>query len=83
MKVMGKAGIVVPAAVLKAVVSHDRVDEAPHSFYKYPARFSPVFAREVLRAFTCRGDSVIDPFWGVALRSLKRSPVQNFPLVMN
>jgi len=64
MKATGKAEIVVPAAVLKAVVSQDRVDEAPHSFYKYPARFSPVFAREVIRAFTRRGDSVIDPFCG-------------------
>src|SRR5262249_6704357 len=39
-------------------------DEPPHNFYKYPARFSPVFAREVIKAFTNRGDTVIDPFCG-------------------
>jgi hypothetical protein len=64
MKVVGKQEIVVPTSVLEAVASQDRVDEPPHNFYKYPARFSPVFAREVIKAFTRKGDTVIDPFCG-------------------
>src|SRR2546422_5147215 len=63
-KAIGKREIVVPTSVLEAVVSRDRVDEPPHSFYKYPARFSPVFAREVIKAFTQKGDTVINPFCG-------------------
>ena len=31
-----------------------------HSFYKYPARFSPAFARAAIRAFTRPGDLVLD-----------------------
>jgi len=54
----------VPNAVLEAVLSQDKVDEAPHSFYKYPARFSPVFAREVIKAFSRKGQTVLDNFCG-------------------
>ena len=50
--------------MIQAVLSHDRVDEPPHSFYKYPARFSPSFAREAIKAFTQHGDTVVDPFCG-------------------
>jgi hypothetical protein len=35
-----------------------------HGFYKYPARFSPVFARAVIEAFTKPGDLVLDPHVG-------------------
>src|ERR1700689_4701141 len=59
-----KRTIVVPPAVIQAVLSQDRVDEAPHSFYKYPARFSPLFAREAINAFSAPGDTVLDPFCG-------------------
>ena len=31
-----------------------------HGFYKYPARFSPVFASAAIRAFTEPGDLVLD-----------------------
>lgn len=58
------ASIVVPDSVLKAVVNQDKVDEPPHSFYKYPARFSPTFARAVIEAFSEKEDTVIDPFCG-------------------
>jgi len=50
--------------VIQAVLSQERVDEAPHSFYKYPARFSPLFAREAIKAFTEPRDTVVDPFCG-------------------
>ena len=35
-----------------------------HSFYRYPARFSPVFVRSVIEAYSDPGDWVIDPFAG-------------------
>ena len=51
-----------------AVISAAR-DTAPvrgltHGFYKYPARFSPVFAGAAIRAFTEPGDLVLDPHVG-------------------
>ena len=56
--------IEIPNSVINAVLSQDKVDEAPHNFYKYPARFSPVFAREAIKAFTRKGDTVLDNFCG-------------------
>lgn len=35
-----------------------------HGYYKYPARFSPVFARVVIETFTKPGDLVLDPHVG-------------------
>ena len=35
-----------------------------HRFYRYPARFSPVFVRSVIEAYSGPGDWVIDPFAG-------------------
>ena len=35
-----------------------------HRFYKYPARFSPVFASAVIQTFTKPGDLVLDPHVG-------------------
>jgi hypothetical protein len=35
-----------------------------HGFYKYPARFSPVFANAAIKAFTKPGDLVLDPHVG-------------------
>ena len=37
-----------------------------HNFYRYPARFSPLFARAAIEAFTQPGDIVVDPFMGGA-----------------
>jgi DNA modification methylase len=56
--------IKVPKPLVAAVVSSDRVREAPHSFYRYPGRFSPLFAREAINAFSLPGDTVLDPFCG-------------------
>jgi len=44
-------------------------DEAPvrgltHGFYKYPARFSPLFARAAIETFTEPGNLVFDPHVG-------------------
>lgn len=35
-----------------------------HNFYRYPARFSPVFVRAVIETFTTPGDTILDPFVG-------------------
>lgn len=35
-----------------------------HEFYRYPARFSPQFARAAIEAFTSANDLVVDPFSG-------------------
>jgi DNA methylase len=35
-----------------------------HDFYRYPARFSPLFARAAIQAFTEPGDTILDPFMG-------------------
>jgi hypothetical protein len=35
-----------------------------HGFYKYPARFSPTFARAAIKTFTEPGDLVMDPHVG-------------------
>lgn len=45
---------------------HDRqpVSGLTHSFYKYPARFSPSFARQIIIGFSEPGDVVFDPFMG-------------------
>ena len=35
-----------------------------HTFYRYPARFSPQFARSIIKAFSNEGDLIFDPFMG-------------------
>lgn len=35
-----------------------------HAFYRYPARFSPVFAGTAIELFSKRGDLVLDPYMG-------------------
>jgi len=37
---------------------------SPHEFYRYPARFSPSFARAAIELFTRPGDLILDPFVG-------------------
>ena len=51
-------------SVLDAARDVSRVGGLTHRFYRYPARFSPVFARTVIDAFTDPGDLVLDPFMG-------------------
>jgi hypothetical protein len=53
-----------PDSLVDAVSNRQRVTEAPHDFYHYPARFAPVFARETIKTFTKPGDLVLDPFCG-------------------
>jgi DNA modification methylase len=42
----------------------DHVRGLTHDFYKYPARFSPNFARAASETFTKPGDLVLDPHVG-------------------
>jgi DNA modification methylase len=56
--------VLLPESLVAAVSNRDKVTGAPHDFYRYPARFSPVFAREAVKTFTERGDFVLDPFCG-------------------
>lgn len=44
--------------------SRNRVEGLTHNFYRYPARFNPEFARQVILNFTKHGDCVLDPFVG-------------------
>jgi hypothetical protein len=53
------------ATILReAIHSREPVDGLTHGLYRYPARFSPGFARAVIEAFTEPGDVVLDPFVG-------------------
>lgn len=53
-----------PGMLLRALQSRTRVGGQTHSFYRYPARFSPEFARTAIATFTAPGDLVLDPFVG-------------------
>ena len=51
-------------SIKSAARSRSVVSGATHRFYRYPARFSPQFARATIEAFTKQGDLVLDPFIG-------------------
>ncbi|HEX8342607.1 MAG TPA: DNA methyltransferase [Tepidisphaeraceae bacterium] len=50
--------------LLDAINDRKVVSGLTHSVYRYPARFSPVFARAAIEAFTKPGDTILDPFMG-------------------
>lgn len=52
------------AGFINAVHNCDPVAGFTHTFYRYPARFSPLFARAAINTFTRPGDIVLDPFMG-------------------
>jgi len=47
-----------------AVHDHEPVCGWTHNFYRYPARFSPRFARAAIQCFSRPGDLVLDPYMG-------------------
>src|SRR5262245_7369979 len=51
---------------LKGVHAPQPVSGFTHSYYRYPARFSPLFVRAAIRAFSSPGDVIVDPFMGGA-----------------
>jgi hypothetical protein len=50
--------------LLRAIEDQQPVTGLTHNFYKYPARFSPSFARQIVSSFSNPGDLVFDPFMG-------------------
>lgn len=48
------------AALIAGARDADPVKGLTHGFYKYPARFSPGFARAAIETFTAPGDLVLD-----------------------
>jgi hypothetical protein len=50
--------------LLEAINFRGNVTGSTHDFYRYPARFSPPFARAAIDLFTEPGDTVLDPFVG-------------------
>lgn len=51
-------------ALREAALSADPVSGLTHGFYRYPARFSPQFARAAIRLFSEPEQLVLDPFSG-------------------
>lgn len=52
------------ARLKNAVLYDDNVSGLSHTFYRYPARFSPYFVKEVIDLFSQPGDVILDPFMG-------------------
>ena len=52
------------AALIEGARHSAPVRGLTHGYYKYPARFSPVFARAAIETFTKPGDLVLDPHVG-------------------
>jgi hypothetical protein len=51
-------------ALITAARDGEPVRGLTHGYYKYPARFSPIFARAVVETFSKPGDLVLDPHVG-------------------
>lgn len=49
---------------LEAALCQKPVSGLTHTFYTYPARFSPAFAAAAIRCFSKPGDLVLDPYMG-------------------
>ena len=47
-----------------AAMDRAHVSGFTHRFYRYPARFSPLFARAAIAEFSNPGDVVLDPYMG-------------------
>jgi hypothetical protein len=50
--------------LLEAIHSTAPSKGLTHTFYRYPARFSPEFARSAIQEFSKPGDLIFDPFMG-------------------
>lgn len=49
---------------IDAVLSRSPSQGYTHTFYRYPARFSPEFARAAIKFFSDKDDTILDPFMG-------------------
>src|SRR5580698_6642803 len=52
------------ARLVAAARDAEPVRGLTHGFYKYPARFSPTFARAAIETFTRPGQLILDPHVG-------------------
>jgi len=50
--------------LLAAIATKAPVSGYTHNFYRYPARFSPLFARQIIRMYSRPGETILDPFMG-------------------
>lgn len=50
--------------VRQAALDTTRIAGLTHTFYRYPARFSPGFAQTCIEAYSKTGDLVLDPYMG-------------------
>lgn len=60
----GEPAVDVLTALATAARDRKPVTGWTHSFYRYPARFSPRFARAAITHFSAPGDVVLDPYMG-------------------
>jgi hypothetical protein len=61
---MSDSGVSINRELVEAVFASDPVSGYTHNFYRYPARFSPIFVRQVIESFSQPGEVVFDPFMG-------------------
>lgn len=50
--------------IITSICHTNKVSGFTHDFYKYPARFPPSFARQIIKTFSAENDLVVDPFMG-------------------
>ncbi|MCA9305048.1 MAG: hypothetical protein KDA16_00820 [Phycisphaerales bacterium] len=51
-------------SVREAALDQSPISGLTHCYYRYPARFSPAFARAAIAEFSGPGDVVLDPYMG-------------------
>lgn len=51
-------------SIKRAAADQSPIQGLTHGFYRYPARFSPLFVASAIEAFTDPGDTVLDPYMG-------------------
>ncbi len=59
-----KAVVSLDDDLLDAFHNRDCISGLTHNYYRYPACFSPAFARAIIKRYTEPGDLVFDPFVG-------------------
>ena len=50
--------------IVESAQNKKRISGKSHTFYRYPAAFSPVFAETIIRLLSKPGDVILDPFVG-------------------
>jgi DNA modification methylase len=50
--------------IIDSANSKKKINGKTHTFYRYPAAFSPIFAETVINIFTKPSDVILDPFVG-------------------